>query len=223
MTEAPAKVPTPQERAKRGFRRLVGLDRSGPPPEQTLSGQPLRPFTLPNLVGYLRLAAIPVFLVIALDSSDGRATASTLIFLAITLGDYLDGFLARATGQYSRMGVLLDPIVDRLTVLAGVIVCWNFEILPRWALALLVAREFATLVLSRYALRAGVEIEVNWLGRIATFLVFGGIFWSLVFDWVILQIGFVIGVLVGIAATVVYTRDGRARARAREAGCSPTG
>ena len=53
------------------------------------------------------------------------------------MGDYVDGFLARATGQYSRMGALLDPIVDRLTILCGAAVCWHFELLPRWALAVL--------------------------------------------------------------------------------------
>ncbi len=65
-------------------------------------GQPLRPWTIPNVVGYVRLAAIPVFCVLAFNSGDGRAVAPALIYLAIALGDYLDGFLARATGQYSR-------------------------------------------------------------------------------------------------------------------------
>ena len=65
----------------------------------------------------------------------GARPAPALIYLGITAGDYLDGFLARATGQYSRMGALLDPVVDRLTVLAGAAVCWHFELLPRWALA----------------------------------------------------------------------------------------
>ena len=55
------------------FRRRFGLDRSGPPPKQTRPGQPLRPWTLPNLVGYIRLAALPVFLVLAFDSGDGRS------------------------------------------------------------------------------------------------------------------------------------------------------
>ena len=220
MTETETTSASAQERARRGFRRLMGIDRSGPAPTQTRRGAPLHPFTIPNLVGYVRLAAIPVFLVIALGSEDGRTTVSTLIFLAITLGDLLDGFLARATGQYSRMGALLDPIVDRLTVLAGVIVCWNFEILPRWALVLLALRELVTLGLSRVALRAGVDIEVNWVGRIGTFLVFGGIFWSLVFDWVVLKIGFVIGVAITIAATYIYARVGRVKARERQLACN---
>lgn len=193
-------------------RRLFGLDRSGPEPPQTKAGQPLRPFTIPNIIGYLRLAAIPVFLVIAFNSGDGRNTAASLIFLAIALGDLLDGFVARATGQYSRMGALLDPVVDRLTILAGGAVCWHFELLPRWAIAALVIREVAMLVLAEYGLKHGVDLEINWVGRIAVFLVMGGIFWSMVFDWAIIEIGFVIGVALAIAATVGYARLGRRRA-----------
>ena len=164
-------------------RRLMGIDRSGPAPPQTRAGQPLRPFTLPNLIGYLRLAAIPVFCVLAFDSGDGRDTAASLIFLAVAFGDYVDGFVARATGQYSRMGALLDPIVDRLTILAGAAVCWHFELLPRWALVALAAREVLTLVLAEYGLHRGVDLEITWIGRIAVFLVMGGIFWSMVLDW----------------------------------------
>ena len=75
-----------------------------------------------------------------------------MLFAVIGWSDYLDGIAARVTGQYSRLGALLDPLVDRLLVLAGVIVCWHFELLPRWALALLAARELFMLVLARYAM-----------------------------------------------------------------------
>ncbi len=187
-------------------RRLFGIDRSGPLPSQTRRGAPLHPWTIPNLVGYLRLAAIPVFVVLAFDTDDGRAPAPALLYLAITAGDYLDGFLARATGQYSRMGALLDPVVDRLAVLAGAAVCWHFELLPRPALAILAAREVITLVLAQIALRRGIDIEVNWIGRIGVFLVFGGIFWSMVLDWWIIRAGFVVGVAMSVLATVVYVR-----------------
>jgi cardiolipin synthase len=147
-----------------------------------------------------------VFLVMALDSGDGRDTGAALIFLAIALGDYVDGFLARATGQYSRMGALLDPVVDRLTVLSGAIVCWHFELLPRWALAVLALREIATLVLAEVALRRGIDLAINWIGRIGVFLVFGGIFWSMVVDWWIIRAGFVVGVAIAVMATYVYVR-----------------
>jgi cardiolipin synthase len=187
-------------------RRLFGIDRSGPLPGATRKGAPLHPWTIPNLVGYVRLAALPVFVVLAFESGDGRATAPALIYLGITLGDYVDGFLARATGQYSRMGALLDPVVDRLTVLAGAAVCWHFELLPRWALVVLAVREVVTLVLAELALRRGVDIEVNWIGRIGVFLVFGGIFWSMVLDWWIIEAGFVVGVAITVLATVFYVR-----------------
>jgi cardiolipin synthase len=192
-------------------RRLFGIDRSGPSPSQTRRGAPLHPWTLPNLVGYLRLASIPLFLVLAFQSDDGRDTAPVLLYLWITLGDYVDGFLARATGQYSRMGALLDPIVDRAAVLAGAAVCWHFELLPRWALVVVAVREVVTLVLARMALRRGIDLEINWVGRIGVFLVFGGIFWSMVFDWWIIRAGFVVGVAMTVVATVVYVRAARAR------------
>ena len=65
----------------------------------------------------------------------------------IAWSDYLDGMAARVTGQYSRLGALLDPLTDRLLVISGVVVCWHFELLPRWALAVLAARELFMLVL----------------------------------------------------------------------------
>jgi cardiolipin synthase len=202
-------------------RRLFGLDRSGPLPRATRKGAPLHPWTLPNLVGYVRLAALPVFCVLAFDSGDGRTTAAALIYLGIALGDYVDGFLARATGQYSRMGALLDPVVDRLTVLAGAAVCWHFELLPRWALAVLAVREVVTLVLGEIALRRGVDIEVNWIGRIGVFLVFGGIFWSMVVDWWIISAGFVAGVAISLLATAVYVRAALGRHPAADPGTQP--
>ena len=195
----------------RDFRRLVGIDRSGPDPAETRQGQPLRPFTIPNMVGYARLASIPVFLVIAFNSGDGRSTAATLLYLWITVGDYIDGFLARATGQYSRMGALLDPVVDRLSVLAGAAVCWKFELLPRWALALLAVREVVTLILARMALRRGVDIEITWVGRVGVFLVFAGIFWTMVFDWWVTVAIFFAGLTVSILATWFYIRAGLGR------------
>ncbi len=201
-------------------RRLFGIDRSGPSPSATRKGAPLHPWTLPNLVGYLRLASIPVFLVLAFNTDDGRGVAPALVYLWITAGDYLDGFLARATGQYSRMGALLDPVVDRLAVLSGAVVCWHFELLPRWALAVLAVREVVTLALAQMALRRGVDIEVNWIGRIGVFLVFGGIFWSMVVDWWIIRAGFVVGVAIAVLATVVYVRA--ALGRPAQGGVQPS-
>jgi len=196
------------------LRRLFGLDRSGPAPRQTQAGEPLNPWTLPNLVGFVRLTAIPVFLYLGLESGDGRDAAAAALFWLIAAGDYLDGFLARVTGQYSRLGAMLDPLVDRLTILAGAVVCWHFELLPRWALALLAARELAMLALAQYGLRHGVELAVNWPGRISVFPIMGGIFFAMVFaGWVPAAL-LIFGLVLALIATVLYARTGLRQVRA---------
>ncbi|HWC07488.1 MAG TPA: CDP-alcohol phosphatidyltransferase family protein [Solirubrobacterales bacterium] len=196
------------------LRRRFGLDRSAPPPDVTRKGQPLNPWTLPNLVGLLRFLAIPVFLLMAYATEDGTSFAAAMVFWAIAAGDYLDGFLARATGQYSRLGTLLDPFVDRLTVLAGAVVCWSYELLPHWLLALLALRELAMLFLAQHGLRHGVDIEVNWPGRIAVFPTMGGI-WLALFapGWVATAL-VIWGTAMAILATVMYARAGMRAARA---------
>jgi CDP-diacylglycerol--glycerol-3-phosphate 3-phosphatidyltransferase len=193
---------------RKGFRRQFGLDRSGPPPRQTRPGQPLRPWTIPNAIGYLRLAALPVFLYLAFSSGDGRSAPAAAIFWLISMGDYVDGFLARATGQYSRMGAILDPIVDRLTILSGVAVCWHFELLPRWALAVLVAREAITALLAEVALRRIGELQINWLGRIAVAPVMASIFFAMVSDSWVWSAMLIVGLVLGILGTIAYVRAG---------------
>jgi cardiolipin synthase len=186
--------------------RLVGLDRSGPEPPATRAGAPLRPLTLPNAIGYARLVGIPVFLYLAFNSGDGRTVASTILYALIAGGDYVDGLVARVTGQYSRLGAILDPIVDRLTILSGVVVCWHFELLPRWALAALIARELVTVALAEYGLRRGIDVEVNWLGRIGVFLSMGAIFLALAVETWASEALLIIGLTALITATVLYVR-----------------
>jgi cardiolipin synthase (CMP-forming) len=210
----PEEEPRPPAPFGRGrWRRLFGLDRTAPLPASTRKGEPLRPLTIPNLVGYVRLAALPVFLWLAFESGDGRDAAAATIYWLIAVGDYLDGFLARVTGQYSRMGAILDPVVDRLTILSGAAVCWHFELLPRWALALVAAREVVTLVLAQYGLRHGVDIEVNWLGRVAVFPIMASIFFAMVFaGWVPAAL-LIFGLALSSVATVLYARAGLAATR----------
>ena len=189
-------------------RRLFGLDRSAPPPRQTRKGEALNPWTIPNAVGYARLAALPVFLVLAYGTEDGTSVLSAMVFWAIAAGDYLDGILARITGQYSRMGALLDPLVDRLTILAGAVVCWDFNLLPRWALALLALREVTMLFLAQYGLRHGVDIAVNWPGRISVFPIMGGIFFALLAPGWVATALLIWGLVMAIIATVLYAQSG---------------
>lgn len=189
-------------------RRLVGLDRSGPPPPETLAGQPLRPWTIPNAIGFIRLALIPVFLVVALSSSDGTGAAPAALFAIIGWGDYADGIAARVTRQYSRLGTLMDPITDRLLVISGVVVCWHFQLLGRWALAVLIARELAMLGLGRYAQTHGVELRINWPGRIGVGPVMGSFFFAMAGLETLGEVLLYIGLALALTATVLYARAG---------------
>jgi phosphatidylglycerophosphate synthase len=124
------------------------------------------------------------------------------------VGDYVDGFLARATGQYSRMGAILDPIVDRLTILAGAAVCWHFELLPRWALAVLAAREVTTAILAQIYLHRVGELDINWLGRIAVAPVMASIFFAMVSQSWVWSAMLIVGVALGVLGTIAYVRTG---------------
>jgi cardiolipin synthase len=205
----------PVRRAKLTFRRLSGLDRSGPPPPETLAGAPLHPWTIPNAIGYVRLALIPVFLVLALASETGTDPLPVVIFAVIGWSDYLDGIAARVTGQYSRLGTLLDPLVDRLLVLSGVVVCWHFELLPRWALALLAARELFVIALVRFAQRHRIELSVNWLGRAGVWPVMSAIFFAMAdVEWLAYACLY-LGLALVLASAAQYVRDGMRQYRAR--------
>ena len=145
VADAPVSAP-----ARLTFRRLSGWTAPARRRRRRCAGAPLNVWTIPNAIGFVRLALIPVFLVVALSSSDdGTDALPAILFAVVAWSDYADGIAARVTGQYSRFGALLDPVVDRLLVVSGVVVCWNFELLPRWALAVLVARELFLLVAGR--------------------------------------------------------------------------
>jgi CDP-diacylglycerol--glycerol-3-phosphate 3-phosphatidyltransferase len=190
------------------FRRLVGLDRSGGPPPETLRGEALHPWTIPNAIGFLRVGLIPVFLVLALDSGDGRDTTATILFAVIAWTDQLDGMAARITGQYSRLGALLDPLTDRLLVISGAIVAWEFELLPRWALLVLAAREALMLLLTQIALRRGMDLNVNMLGRWAVWPVMGALGLAMIVETWVSDVLLLVGLALTLAATAQYLQDG---------------
>ncbi|MEA2483793.1 MAG: hypothetical protein QOC55_1740 [Thermoleophilaceae bacterium] len=197
--------------------RLLGYDRDYAAPPETLPGAPLNPWTLPNAIGFIRLALVPVFLALALGSGDGRYAPASIIYAVIGGTDYLDGMVARVTGQFSRLGVLLDPVVDRLLVISGVVVTWHFHLLPRWALAVLVLRELFMLVLSQVALSQGVaDIKVNMLGRWAVWPTMFSMFLAMVsVTWVAKALLY-LGLAMTLGATALYVRDGLTALRERK-------
>ncbi len=198
-------------RRSRSLRRLSGLDRSGPEPPQTRRGQPLRPWTIPNAIGYVRLALIPVVLWLGLSSQHGRSTAAAALFAVVGWSDYADGIAARATGQYSRLGALMDPVIDRLLVIGGLTICWRFGTLPRWAIAALIAREALMVVLARIALARGVDVHINWAGRIGVLFTFGAPFFALASADAPAHVCLYAGLALAYLASALYVRGALAQ------------
>jgi CDP-diacylglycerol--glycerol-3-phosphate 3-phosphatidyltransferase len=196
------------------FRRLFGLDRSGPPPPATLSDAPWNVWTIPNAIGFARLALIPVLLISGLSSRHGTDALPAILFAVIGWSDYADGIAARVTGQYSRFGALLDPVVDRLLVVSGVVICWKFELLPRWALALLVARELYLLVAGQFAMRRGIELKINWWGRWGVWPTMSAFFFAMVGWGTLAHVLLYAGLALSLTAAAFYTRDALVATRA---------
>lgn len=193
--------------AKRSL-KLLGLDRSGPLPPETRAGRPLRPWTIPNAIGFARLGLIPVFLISAFSTEDGTGALPAILFAVIGWGDYADGIAARLTRQYSRLGALMDPLTDRLLIACGVVVCWHFQLLPRWALALLAARELGMVLLARYGIGRGVDVRINWPGRLAVAPVMGSFFFAMLGLPRLGEVLLYVGLALALLASALYVRDG---------------
>ena len=124
--------------------------------------------TLPNLISFLRLLGVPLFLYLLLVA---RADVAAVVVLAVGgTTDWVDGWIARRLGQVSRVGELLDPLADRLYILSTLVgLTWR-EILPLWLTAVLLARELVLLVMVGILRRHGYPPpQVNFLGKAATF------------------------------------------------------
>ena len=126
-----------------------------------------RILTIPNVLSVVRLALIPVFLVLLLEGQDVLALA-ILVLSSVT--DYLDGILARKLGQVSRLGQLLDPAADRVFIFATLIGLAVRGIIPWWLLLIVVGRDVMLLVLGIVLANFGyAPIPVHYLGKMATF------------------------------------------------------
>lgn len=196
-------------RAPLTFGRLSGLDRSGGPPPETLPGAPLRPWTIPNAIGYLRVACLVAFLVVALEDPDGQGWTQFVLFAIVAWGDYADGIAARLTGQYSRLGALMDPVIDRSLVIAGGLVAYEGDLLPRWALLVLAAREALMLAAGPFYVRRFGELRITMLGRWAVWPTMSAIALALVGVDPLDEILLYLGLVMTLAATAQYAHAAR--------------
>lgn len=136
------------------------------------AGDGSRILTLPNALSVLRLLGVPLFLWLVLTERDGFAVA---VLMVSGVTDYLDGKIARAWNQMSRVGALLDPAADRLYILATLIGLTVRDVVPLWLTLTLVGRDLflaTTLpVLRRYGYG---PLPVHYLGKAATFNLLSG-------------------------------------------------
>jgi CDP-diacylglycerol---glycerol-3-phosphate 3-phosphatidyltransferase len=119
---------------------------------------------LPNALTLVRIFAVPL-LVTLLMTKDHMLIAA-LIFLAASLTDLLDGYLARKRGQITTLGVLLDPVADKLLISSAFISLIQYEIVPSWMVVIIVGREFAVSGLRSIASTQGFAISASELGKI---------------------------------------------------------
>jgi cardiolipin synthase (CMP-forming) len=126
-----------------------------------------RIWTVPNMLSFLRLAMVPLFLWLILGpQKDGLAL---LILMASGATDWLDGRIARATGQITRLGTLLDPLADRLFIIATLIGLLLRDIVPIWLVVLLLSRDLMLAGLLPALRRRGLNaLPVHFLGKAAT-------------------------------------------------------
>lgn len=133
-----------------------------------------RILTIPNLVSFVRLLGIPVFWW-ALLVEDNIPLAAWLMF-GIGWTDWIDGYLARKLNQVSKLGKVLDPVADRLLIASSLIGGLIAGVLPVWFGWGLIAREVVVGLMALYlAFRGAGTIEVRWLGKTATFALYGAI------------------------------------------------
>ncbi len=127
-----------------------------------------RILTIPNVISFIRLLGVPLFLwLILVPQADGWAL---VLLVASGISDWLDGKIARATGQISRLGQILDPIADRLYIAAALLGLALRGIIPWWLVGLLVARDLLLAALLPALKKRGlVGLPVHFLGKAATF------------------------------------------------------
>lgn len=125
-------------------------------------------FTVPNLLTLLRLIGIPAFLWLTLVQHQNVPALGVLVLSGIT--DFLDGWLARRLGQFSRMGAMLDPAVDRLYILAVVVALAIRHMVPWWIAVILPLRDVLLWGLVPFLRSRGyTSLPVHFLGKAATF------------------------------------------------------
>lgn len=164
--------------------------------------------SIPNALTLARFAAIPVFAWLYIDAGDGAAWGAGIFFAAAAFTDQLDGFLARRWHVESRFGKVADPLADRLMIGTAAILMLATGRIPILAALVILGRDVLLVLGYRILSPGGFELEVTFLGKLATWVLYAalglilvtpeGTEWPIVLLW--------IGVVLSLGAGVQYAR-----------------
>jgi CDP-diacylglycerol--glycerol-3-phosphate 3-phosphatidyltransferase len=128
------------------------------------------PVNLPNTLTVLRIMLVPVLVVALLGGTPAGDVLAAIVFALASLTDFIDGWLARARGSVTTFGKLMDPLADKLLVIAALISLVSLDRLPAWVAMVIIARELAVTVLRLGATQVGVVMAASSLGKVKTTL-----------------------------------------------------
>lgn len=124
-------------------------------------------FNVPNLLSISRILSVPVFIILMLEPSPARALAAGIVFSLASATDWLDGYLARKWGQVTKVGKLLDPIADKILIMAALVILVEIrsDVVHSWIAIVLIGREFAVTGLRAIASSDGIIIPAETVGK----------------------------------------------------------
>lgn len=180
-----------------------------------------RVLTVPNVLSIIRLATVPVFLYLFVT---GRETAAVILYGVGAWTDFFDGYLARRLGQVTELGRLLDPLADRVFIIALALALVAVDALDWWLAGAIVLRDIVLLGVWPLFERRGVgRIQVNLIGKTATASLLFGLTWLAVsetgFEWksfaaVVGMVFVTAGAIMYYLSAGMYARDAYSRIKA---------
>ena len=140
------------------------------------------PVNAPNLLTVVRILLVPVLVVALLDKTPGGDLLAAIAFAVASMTDAVDGYLARSRDAITTFGKLMDPVADKLLIVAALIALVSLHRLAGWVAMVIIAREFAVTVTRLAATQQGVVIAANWWGKTKTIVQVAAIFFLIAYD-----------------------------------------
>jgi CDP-diacylglycerol---glycerol-3-phosphate 3-phosphatidyltransferase len=140
------------------------------------------PLNVPNVLTMLRILAVPVLVVALLNETPDGDVIAAVVFALAAATDGLDGYIARRRREETTFGKLMDPLADKLLVIAALVALVSLERLAAWVAMVIIARELAVTGLRTIAAEQGVIIAASWLGKAKTALQIAAVLALIAFD-----------------------------------------